>query len=57
MYLNTNLHRASHGLINYIDIKLKCRHLKKLRDFAAGVYQSSKTEDTVSCVGIFDPAL
>ncbi len=32
-----------HGLINFIDTKEKCRHLKKLpwkRDFAAGVYQS-----------------
>ncbi len=31
-----------HGLINYIDNKAKCRHLKNLpvRDLAAGVYQS-----------------
>jgi hypothetical protein len=31
------------GLVNYIDTKVKCRHLKKLTckgDFAAGVYQS-----------------
>jgi hypothetical protein len=27
------------------------------RDFAAGVYQSLKTDDTVSHVVIFDPAL
>jgi hypothetical protein len=27
------------------------------RDFAAGVYQSLKTGETVSHVGIFDPAL
>ncbi len=27
-----------------------------LRDFAAGVYQSLQTGDTVSHVGIFDPA-
>jgi hypothetical protein len=30
-----------HGLINYMDTKTKCRHLKKIdleRDFAAGVY-------------------
>jgi hypothetical protein len=36
-----------------------CRHLKKidqLRDFAAGVYQSLSTGDTVSHVGIFDTA-
>jgi hypothetical protein len=38
------LHRWEHGLINYIDIKAKCSHLKKLTCtgtyFAAGVYLS-----------------
>ncbi len=32
-----------HGLINYIDTKANCRHLKKIdlkRNFAAGVYMS-----------------
>ncbi len=35
-----------HGLINYVDTKAKCCHLKKWtfnKDFAAGVYQSSYT--------------
>ncbi len=34
--------RTVHGLINYIDNKAKCRHLKNwpVKDFAAGVYQS-----------------
>ncbi len=49
---------STHGLINYTDTKAKCRHLtNKQRDFAAGVYQSLSTGDTVSHVGIFDPAL
>ncbi len=58
-----NIHRVltvGHGLINYIDTKAKCRHLKKLpvkRDFAAGVYQSLFTGDRVRYVGIFDPSL
>jgi len=37
------LYSGHHELINYIDTKVKCRHLKKIdlqRDFAAGVYQS-----------------
>jgi hypothetical protein len=52
-----------HGIINYIDTRhqsKKCHHLKNwpvCRDFAAGVYQSLYTGDTVSPVGIFDPAL
>ncbi len=33
----TPVDRAEHGLINYIDTKAKCRHLKKLT-FTAGVY-------------------
>jgi hypothetical protein len=35
--------RTMHGLINYIDTKANCRHLKKIdlkRNFAAGVYMS-----------------
>ncbi len=49
----------SHGLINYKDTKTKCRHLKNdmQGDFAAGVSQSLQAGDTVSYVGIFDPAL
>ncbi len=30
-----------HGIINYVDTKAKCRHVKKIdleRDFVAGVY-------------------
>jgi hypothetical protein len=49
-----------HGLVNYMDTKAKCRHLKIFtckRYFAAGVYQSLQTGDAVSHVGIFDPAL
>ncbi len=49
-----------HGLINYKETKEKCRHLKKINlqmDFAAGVYQSVWTGDTVSYVGISNPAL
>ncbi len=46
---------SEHGLINDIDTKAKCCHLK--RDFAARVYQSLWTGDTVSHVGIFDPVL
>jgi hypothetical protein len=42
-----------HGLINYIDTKAKCRHLK--RDFAAGIYRSLYTGDTF--IHAFDPAL
>jgi hypothetical protein len=52
--------RLKRCLINYTDTKAKCRHLKKIylkRDFGAGVYQSLKTGDIVSNVGIFDPAL
>jgi hypothetical protein len=48
---------CGHGLINYIDIKAKCRLLKRLTckgTCAAGVYQ---TGDTVGHVGIFDAAL
>ncbi len=26
---HTNIHRTNHGLIDYIDTKAKCRHLKK----------------------------
>ncbi len=35
-------HGAYHGLINFIDTKAKCRHLKNwpVRDFVAGVYLS-----------------
>ncbi len=45
-----------HELINYIDTKAKCRHLKILTcKGTAGVYQSLYTGDTVSHVGIFDP--
>ncbi len=50
----------NHGLIDYIDTKPKCCHLKKLTckgTFAAGVYQRVQTGDTVSQVDIFDPAL
>ncbi len=49
----------AHGLINYIDTKAKCRHLKNylLRDLTAGVYQSLQTKDTVSHVGFLEPAL
>ncbi len=50
----------THELINYIDTKAKCRYLKKIysqRGFAAGVYQSLSTGDTISHVGIFDPDL
>jgi len=55
-----NFIHTEHGLINYIDTKAKCHNLQKLtckRDFAAGVYQSLWIGDTVSYVGIFDPAL
>jgi hypothetical protein len=48
------------GLINYTDNKAKCRHLKKIdlqQDFATDVNQRLKAGDTVSYVGIFDPAL
>ncbi len=45
-----------YGLINFEDPKAKCHHLKKLT-FAAGVHQSLHIGDTVSHVGIFDPAL
>ncbi len=51
---------SNHGLINYIDTTAKCRHLKKLTwegDFAAAVFKSLQTGDTVSHVGILDPAL
>ncbi len=43
----------------YIDTKTNGSHLKKidLWDFAAGVYQSLQTEETVSHGDIFDPAL
>ncbi len=50
----------SHGLINYTDTKMKCRHLKKmsykgtLRQVFLRVEQ---TGETVSHVGIFDQAL
>jgi hypothetical protein len=56
-----SLLRLRHGLINYI-----CRYQSKIssskkidlqRDFAADVYHSLKTGDTVSHVVIFDPAL
>ncbi len=46
-----------HGLINYIDTEAKGRDLKKFTckgTFAAGVYQSLQTGDTVSHVGIFE---
>ncbi len=49
----------AHGLFNVIDTKAKCRHAKKLickgtlRQVIIRVY----TMDTVSHVGIFDPAL
>jgi hypothetical protein len=46
-----------HGLINYIDTEAKGRDLKKFtckETFAAGVYQSLQTGDTVSHVGIFE---
>jgi hypothetical protein len=50
--------RIYHGLINFIDTKAKMLSSKKIdRDFAAGIYQILKTGDTVSHVGIFDPAL
>jgi hypothetical protein len=37
---------SAHGLINYIDTKAKCRHLKILicKDFAAGVYRVYRLE-------------
>ncbi len=50
-----------HGLTNYIDTKAKCRYLKKLtwkgtlRQVLFRVYRLV-TGDTVSHVGIFDPA-
>ncbi len=49
----------THGLINYQDTKAKCRHLKNLS--AKGLCGRCLSEfidrDTVSNVGIFDPAL
>ncbi len=51
----------NHGLINFIDTKAKCRNLKKLtcRGTLRQVFinQSLLTGDTISHVGIFDPAL
>jgi hypothetical protein len=50
----------NHGLIKYIDTKAKCCHPKKIylqRAFAAGVYQSFQTGDTVRHVGIFRPSI
>jgi hypothetical protein len=49
----------AHRLINYKGTKAKCRHLKELTckgTFAAGVYQSLLTGNTVSNVVIFDPS-
>jgi hypothetical protein len=49
-----------HGIINYIDTAAKCRHLKKLtyKGTLQQVFnQSLWTGDTVSHVGIFNPAL
>jgi hypothetical protein len=52
--------KDEYGLISNIDTKAKCRHLKKrpVKGLgAASFYQSLYTGDTVSRVGIFDPAL
>ncbi len=48
-----------HGIINYIDTKAKCRHIKKSTSNGTlrQVYQSLWIGDTVSHVGIFDPAV
>jgi hypothetical protein len=43
------------ALINLIDTKAKCRHLKKLS--CGWCYQSLCTRDTVSHVGIFSTHL
>jgi hypothetical protein len=48
------------GLINYIETKVKCRHLKRLTckgTLRQVFYQSLLTGDTVSHVSIFDSAL
>jgi hypothetical protein len=48
-----------HGLITYINIKEKCRHLKKLtcKGTLRQVFIRIYTGDTVGHVGIIDPAL
>jgi hypothetical protein len=52
---------CGHGLINYIDTKAKCSHLKKWTSKKKGskgtLRQVLYTGDTVSHVGIFNPAL
>ncbi len=50
----------SRGLINSIDNKADCRHLKKLNckgTLRQGVYQNLYTGEAVSHIGIFDPAV
>jgi hypothetical protein len=47
---------SQHGLINYLDTKAKCRHMKILivKVLCGRCYQ---TGDIIIHVGIFDPAL
>jgi hypothetical protein len=60
-FLPTGPVSVHHGLINYEDTTAKCRHLKKLtckgtlRQVFIRVYRLEG--DTVSHIGIFDPAL
>ncbi len=51
--------KSIHGLINYTDTKAKCRHLKKVtcKGTLRQVFVSGLSVDTVSHVGMFDPAL
>jgi hypothetical protein len=46
-----------HGLINIIDNKAKCFHLKKLTCKGTGRQVFFIVGDTVSHVGIFNPAM
>jgi hypothetical protein len=57
LMIPVHLEDSFHGLINYKDTKVKCRHLKQFTCKLTCVYQSLFTWDTVSHVDIFDPAL
>ncbi len=58
-YLFFFLNRQTHRIINKIDTKAKCRHLKNwpVKGLCARCLKSLWTGDTASHIGIFDPAL